>query len=91
MLIVIKKTKPLIFEGLIKELNTAKNEIIIVGGIPITTFKRSNEDYISLTDMANSKDGASRAADGHKEHAWCYGNAFTPPRPKGHPSRGGEF
>jgi len=44
-------------------LNTAKNEIIVVGGIPITTFKRSNEDYISLTDMANSKDGASRAAD----------------------------
>ena len=40
----------------------AKNEIIIVRGIPIITFKRSNEDYISHTDMANSKDGTSRAA-----------------------------
>jgi hypothetical protein len=29
----------------------AKNEIIIVGRIPITTFKRSNEDYISLTEQ----------------------------------------
>lgn len=33
----------------------AKNEIIIVRGIPITTFKRSNEDYISLTDIARNK------------------------------------
>ena len=33
----------------------AKNEIIIVKGIPITTFKRSNEDYISLTDIARNK------------------------------------
>lgn len=33
----------------------AKNEIIIVRGIPITTFKRGNEDYISLTDIARNK------------------------------------
>ena len=33
----------------------AKNEIIIVRGIPITTFKRSNGDYISLTDIARNK------------------------------------
>jgi hypothetical protein len=33
----------------------AKNEIIIVRGVPITTFKRSNEDYISLTDIARNK------------------------------------
>lgn len=32
-----------------------KNEIIIVRGIPITTFKRGNEDYISLTDIARNK------------------------------------
>jgi hypothetical protein len=33
----------------------AKNEIVIVRGIPITTFKIGNEDYISLTDIARNK------------------------------------
>lgn len=33
----------------------AKNAIIIVKGIQITTFKRGNEDYISLTDIARNK------------------------------------
>jgi len=29
----------------------------------ITTIKYKEEDYISLTDIANSKDGEQRAAD----------------------------
>jgi hypothetical protein len=33
----------------------AKNEIIIVKGIPVATFKQENEDYISLTDIARNK------------------------------------
>ena len=33
----------------------AKNEIIIVKGITVATFKLENEDYISLTDIARNK------------------------------------
>ncbi len=33
----------------------AKNEIIIVKGIQIATFRIENEDYISLTDIARNK------------------------------------
>ena len=34
----------------------AKNEIIIVKGITVATFKLEKEDYISLTDIARHKD-----------------------------------
>jgi hypothetical protein len=33
----------------------SKNEIIVVKGIPVSTFKLENEDYISLTDIARNK------------------------------------
>ena len=37
----------------------AKNEIIIVKGIPIATFTLDKENYISLTDIARHKDQAN--------------------------------
>ena len=37
--------------------------IINVENTSVTILKENNEDYISLTDMANSKNGESRAAD----------------------------
>ncbi len=36
---------------------------INVENTPITILKENNDDYISLTDMANTKSGESRAAD----------------------------
>lgn len=36
----------------------AKNKIIIVKGISITTFKAGSEDYISLTDIARNKNAS---------------------------------
>jgi hypothetical protein len=36
---------------------------INVENTSVTILKENNEDYISLTDMANSKNGESRAAD----------------------------
>jgi hypothetical protein len=36
---------------------------ITVENTSVTILKENNEDYISLTDMANSKNGESRAAD----------------------------
>ena len=39
------------------------NKKIDVNGISITVFYKNKEDYISLTDIAKSKDGDSRAAD----------------------------
>ena len=72
-------------------MNTAKNEIIIVGGIPITTFKRSNEDYISHTDMANSKDGTSRAADVMKNMHGVMEMLLHHPALKGTPPEEGNF
>ena len=41
----------------------SKNEKIIVQGTEITIISEKNNDYISLTDMANAKEGAARAAD----------------------------
>jgi len=41
----------------------AKNKKITVEGTEITVIQNDSKDYISLTDMANSKDGESRAAD----------------------------
>ena len=41
----------------------AKNKIIEVNGITVTIFQANKNDYISLTDIAKSKDGDSRAAD----------------------------
>jgi len=41
----------------------AKNKKIIVEGTEITVIQNDSKDFISLTDMANSKDGESRAAD----------------------------
>ena len=41
----------------------AKNEIITVQGTAITVITSKEDDYISLTDMANAKAGESRAAD----------------------------
>ena len=40
-----------------------KNKKITVEGAEITVIQNDSKDYISLTDMANSKDGESRAAD----------------------------
>src|SRR5690554_5132321 len=40
-----------------------KNKIIQVQNIDITISQINEEDYISLTDMANAKDGNARAAD----------------------------
>ena len=40
-----------------------KNKKITVEGTEITVIQNDSKDYISLTDMANSKDGESRAAD----------------------------
>ena len=41
----------------------AKKETITVQGAVITVISDRNNDYISLTDMANAKEGESRAAD----------------------------
>ena len=41
----------------------AKNQKIEVNGITVTIFQTNQADYISLTDIAKSKDGDSRAAD----------------------------
>jgi hypothetical protein len=40
-----------------------KNKIIEVKGISITVFQTEKEDFISLTDIAKSKENDSRAAD----------------------------
>ena len=40
-----------------------KKEVIIVQGTEITIISSIDSDYISLTDMANAKEGESRAAD----------------------------
>ena len=40
-----------------------KNTLIEVKGIPVSIFQSNKEDFISLTDIAKSKDGDSRAAD----------------------------
>ncbi len=40
-----------------------KNKKITVEGTEITVIQNDSKDYISLTDMANSKEGESRAAD----------------------------
>jgi len=40
-----------------------KNQKIEVKGIPITVFQTEKEDFISLTDIAKSKENDSRAAD----------------------------
>ncbi|MDR0793326.1 MAG: KilA-N domain-containing protein [Chitinophagaceae bacterium] len=40
-----------------------KKETITVQGTEITVLSERNDDYISLTDMANAKEGAARAAD----------------------------
>ena len=41
----------------------SKNKIIDVQGTDITVYSQSDLDYISLTDIAKSKEGDSRAAD----------------------------
>jgi len=41
----------------------AKKETINVQGTEITVITSKEDDYISLTDMANAKDGQARAAD----------------------------
>lgn len=41
----------------------AKNKKITVKGTEITIIQNRSEDFISLTDMANSKESESRAAD----------------------------
>lgn len=40
-----------------------KNKKLEVKGISVTVFQANDDDYISLTDIAKSKDGDSRAAD----------------------------
>jgi len=41
----------------------AKKDKITVQGIEITVISEKKDDFISLTDMANAKEGATRAAD----------------------------
>jgi len=41
----------------------SKKETIIVQGTEITVISEKNDDYLSLTDMANAKEGEARAAD----------------------------
>ena len=41
----------------------SKKEKITVQGTEITIISEKNDDYISLTDMANAKEGVARAAD----------------------------
>jgi hypothetical protein len=41
----------------------SKKETITVQGTNITVISLGNDDYISLTDMANAREGESRAAD----------------------------
>ena len=41
----------------------AKNKTINVKGTEITIIQNDSQDFISLTDMANSKESESRAAD----------------------------
>ena len=41
----------------------SRNKQIEVKGNPVSLFQTNNEDFISLTDIAKSKDGDSRAAD----------------------------
>ena len=41
----------------------SKNKKIEVKGIPISVFQTDKDDYISLTDIAKSKENDSRAAD----------------------------
>jgi hypothetical protein len=40
-----------------------KKDKITVQGTEITIISEKNDDYISLTDMANAKEGDARAAD----------------------------
>lgn len=40
-----------------------KNFAIEVKGLPIAVTRRQGDDYISLTDLANAKEGEARAAD----------------------------
>jgi len=40
-----------------------KNQVIEVNGVAVTITQRQGDDYISLTDLANAKEGDSRAAD----------------------------
>lgn len=40
-----------------------KNKTIIVKGVSVTVFQSNEDDFISLTDIAQSKDNHSRAAD----------------------------
>ena len=42
---------------------TAKIKKILVNDFQISIDRNKDEDYISLTDMANAKDGDNRAAD----------------------------
>ncbi len=42
---------------------TKKNKKIEVKGITVSVFQTNQDDYISLTDIAKSKEGDSRAAD----------------------------
>ena len=41
----------------------AKKETINVQGTEITVISDRENDYISLTDMANAREGEARAAD----------------------------
>jgi hypothetical protein len=45
----------------LKKMN--RKEKIIVQGTEITIISSKGDDYISLTDMANAKEGGARAAD----------------------------
>jgi len=50
-------------KGEFKMEKNKKTTEIEVKGLSISVFKKNKDDYISLTDIAKSKDGDSRAAD----------------------------
>ena len=47
----------------LKNRSMAKNKTINVKGTEITIIQNDSQDFISLTDMANSKESESRAAE----------------------------
>ncbi len=44
-------------------MTISKSKSLEVNGIKISVFQQNHEDYLSLTDIANAKEGESRASD----------------------------
>ena len=68
-----------------------KNKKITVEGTEITVIQNDSKDYISHTDMANSKDGTSRAAYVIKNMNGVMEMLIHHPALKGTPPEEGNF